>query len=67
MNSCVNCNHVCHCIGKGNFKSLLVCAFEDRCECTNCEHKTKKGEAMINWIKKQWKKFIDWVFDGFYK
>jgi hypothetical protein len=22
---------------------------------------------MINWFKKQWQKFIDWVFKGFYK
>ena len=64
---CKHCNHSCHCTGKGHFKSLLVCAFEDKCECTNCEHKTNIGETMIKWIKKQWQKFVDWVFDGFYK
>jgi hypothetical protein len=34
---------------------------------------TCKGEPLLlteenmGWFKKQWQKFIDWIFEGFYK
>jgi hypothetical protein len=49
---CKNCDHKCHC--KGYY-----------CNC--------KGEPLLlteenmGWFKKQWQKFIDWIFEGFYK
>jgi hypothetical protein len=53
---CLICNH--------KHRGVSLCNY---CEC-NWDVSTKKeGETMINWIKKQWQKFIDWVFKGFYK
>jgi hypothetical protein len=36
------------------------------CDICDCSFVNMKNENM-NWIKKQWQKFIDWIFKGFYK
>ena len=53
---CLNCSHKHRGISKCNY-----------CECDWDISIKQEGETMIKWIKKQWQKFIDWVFDGFYK
>ena len=66
---CKKCNHKCHCKGQGYYVSDSSC--EDYCKCKNCCHNEEDLLKQINkerpMIKKLWKKFIDWVFDGFYK
>jgi len=66
---CKDCGHRCHCQGVGYNADKKSC---DVCECKFCVCKQKsytltEEQTMIKWIKKQWQKFIDWVFDGFYK
>jgi len=64
---CKECGHRCHCYGAGYYLNTLDC---ESCDCNNCFHNTIKPliptEEKMNWIKKQWKKFIDWVFKDFY-
>jgi len=60
---CNKCNHRCHCLaGMGECTT---------CKCSKCgckeEIPTTEEKTMVKWIKKQWQKFIDWIFDGFYK
>jgi hypothetical protein len=57
MGKCM-CGHSCHC--KGDCSS-------GECTCTHCLHTSITLEEAMKWIKKQWQKFIDWVFKGFYK
>jgi len=62
---CTDCSHECHCIGQGFHVSESIC---DACDCLFCNHEINQTkEKNMNWIKKQWQKFIDWVFKGFYK
>ena len=56
--TCIKCGHDCHCSD--------ICQVGNGCGCMYCQH-PKIGETMINWIKKQWQKFVDWVFKDFYK
>ncbi len=53
---CLNCNHVCHCIGQGYFLNVNTCP---ACSCIECIHefiiRPKKEELMI-------KKFLAWVW-----
>jgi hypothetical protein len=58
MSECKTCGHSCHC---GD-----ICQNGNGCGCGYCVH-LNKGETMVNWIKKQWQKFVDWVFKDFYK
>jgi hypothetical protein len=65
---CNSCDHKCHCKGSGFFSDSSECG----CGCLDCTCKgvpliLTEEQTMIKWIKKQWQKFIDWVFDGFYK
>jgi hypothetical protein len=60
------CGHPCHCKGKGRYINSATCNGYGSCKCVSCKHQPNIGEEM-NWIKKQWQKFIDWVFKGFYK
>ena len=60
------CGHPCHCKGQGKYVNSASC-IGYHCPCIHCLHiETTIGDRM-NWIKKQWQKFIDWVFKGFYK
>ena len=62
---CNNCEHKCHCVGQGYNVSETFC---DICDCIFCQHEVNQPtEENMNWIKKQWQKFIDWIFKGFYK
>jgi len=63
MINCV-CGHPCHC--KGKYLNSATC-IGYVCDCENCLHVTINVEDTMGWIKKQWQKFIDWVFKGFYK
>jgi hypothetical protein len=62
---CVECGHKCHCVGQGFYVNEDFC---DSCDCLFCVHEINEPvEEKMNWLKKQWKKFVDWLFDGFYK
>jgi hypothetical protein len=62
---CVDCKHNCHCAGQGFYVNEDFC---DVCDCLVCNHEIDKPvEEKMNWLKKQWKKFIDWFFKDFYK
>jgi hypothetical protein len=65
MIKCV-CGHPCHCKGKGKYLNSATCIGYG-CDCTNCLHVTINVEDTMSWVKKQWQKFIDWFFKGFYK
>ena len=52
IKNCIKCEHGCHCDD--------TCQVGNGCGCLTCEHPQ-------NWFRKQWQKFVDWVFDGFYK
>ena len=61
---CRDCEHDCHCQGSGYNADENNCG----CGCLECTCKGEKTmEENMGWIKKQWQKFIDWVFKGFYK
>ena len=63
---CKNCDHRCHCKGSGFNSDTAECG----CGCNDCTCKGKPlllTEENMGWIKKQWQKFIDWIFEGFYK
>jgi hypothetical protein len=63
---CKNCDHKCHCEGSGYFADTSNCG----CGCYYCNCKGEPlllTEENMGWFKKQWQKFIDWIFEGFYK
>ena len=37
------------------------------CPATNCDCYMEVKTSMIKWIKKQLKKYTDWIFKDFYK
>ena len=53
---CLNCSH--------KHRGVSTCNY---CECNWDAPVKQTGDKMIKWFKKQWQKFIDWVFKGFYK
>jgi hypothetical protein len=65
MINCV-CGHPCHCKEKGKYPNSATCIGYG-CDCKNCLHIKINVEDTMGWIKKQWQKFIDWFFKGFYK
>jgi len=60
---CNKCNHRCHCLSGMGECNVCKCS---KCSCKG-ETSLTKEKTMVKWIKKQWQKFIDWIFDGFYK
>jgi hypothetical protein len=60
------CGHSCHCKGKGKYPNSASCIGYN-CPCGHCLHVETTVEEQMGWIRKQWQKFIDWVFKGFYK
>jgi len=67
--TCLECGHVCHCIGQGFFLSKQTC---DTCSCVECVHeivKIIKEDSMVKKIIKRiwkiicwpWNKLMDWL------
>ena len=65
---CKKCGHRCHCIVNGYFVSEVIC--DNNCGCLHCLHSSDEVkqfmEKNMGWFRKQWKKFVDWVFKDFY-
>ena len=77
VNRCKKCQCRCHCKDELHSDVYGLCACgECKCnnptnegeECLSCQQKVliMKKLNPIYWIKKLWKKYIDWLFDGFY-
>ena len=67
---CLTCNHKCHCIGSGFYVSSTECG----CGCFDCTCKGLKILEETNMLKKIWNKikglwnrWVEWMFNGFYK
>lgn len=78
INKCKKCQCKCHCKQDLHADVYGICTCGDfKCsnpvndgeECLSCQQRIliMKKLNPIYWIKKIWKKYIDWLFDGFYK